>query len=321
MLPPPITPMSTSSKTTEETSKAHRPDVPPEILQNIFRSLTMHDLLRCQRVNTTWRAYLPGNDPTLCRKLFTPSRKALVAKPKATPRLTLRATVEVCIATEANKLPHLVYMLSFMNHLTRTNMPTRVKLHPIIEDFGDNMELVNDEFRYPNHWSDIQRARVEPWLMFTSLADLRYSMRKRGHADGNWKDHLMCVPAIEQVVIQLNWLKQRAQNDDGKRSMRTAKMDTGVTVGEFVRTVRKMLADHAVEDVKRIAHTLEAFSCGACGDGEESDMYWVREEEVNSDEGEDTETESEENEGIKDESDDDTDDENDEDDSDETDEA
>jgi hypothetical protein len=49
------------------------------------------------------------------------------------------------------------------------------------------------------------------------------------------------MPAIEQVVIQFNWLKEGGRGDGGKRSMRTRKMVTGVTVGEFVRTARKML--------------------------------------------------------------------------------
>jgi hypothetical protein len=153
------------------------------------------------------------------------------------------------------------------------------------------MGLVNDEFYHPHDWPDVQRADIEPWLCFTTLADLQRKVRQRAYSDGNWKDQLMCVPAIEQVVIQLNWLKERGQGQDGKRSMRTRKMDKGVTVGEFVWAVREMLTRYAVEDVMRVAPSLEIMGCGKCGDGDESDLYWMPgEEEVSSDEGEDTES-------------------------------
>jgi hypothetical protein len=211
----------------------------------------------------------------------------------------------MCFSSEAKKLPQLVYMTNLKNTFKSTNLPTRVELHPIIEDFSRSMELVNNKVCYPLDWTEAQHTGVEPWLTFTSLADLRHCVREREYSDGNWKDHLMCVPAIEQVVIQFNWLKERGQGEDGKRSMCTAKMDTGVTVGKFVRTVRKMLTDHAVEDVKRIAHTLEIMGCGKCGSGNESDMCWMPEEETSSDEGDDTENENEEDQGDKEDSEDD----------------
>jgi hypothetical protein len=44
--------------------------VSSEILQIVFRNLSLFDLIRCQRVCTTWTACLPGNDPRLREFLF-----------------------------------------------------------------------------------------------------------------------------------------------------------------------------------------------------------------------------------------------------------
>jgi hypothetical protein len=50
----------------------HIDDLPPEILQSIWRHLSFFDLLRCQQVCQKWVAYLPGNDSTLRQTLFSP---------------------------------------------------------------------------------------------------------------------------------------------------------------------------------------------------------------------------------------------------------
>jgi hypothetical protein len=172
LLPPPTIPLETSRKTPEEASEA--PDIPPEVLQNIFRPLDMFDLLRCQRVNKTWRSYLPGNDPALRKILFTPSRKALQAQLKATPRITFKVIIAM-----------FAYVINVKDTLKKINMPARVELHPIIEYFSRSMGLVNDEFGYPLRWTDAQRADVEPMLTFRTLEALQDIVCERMYSDGN----------------------------------------------------------------------------------------------------------------------------------------
>jgi hypothetical protein len=258
----------------------YTPDVPPEILQTIFCFLPIYDLLRCRRVSKTWRATLPSNDPSLRATLFTPSRPAVRASPNATPRLTFTVHIEVFLIAAERELPELGFSIIFSEGVKRTNMPEGRKLHPLIWEFALCTGMVNSEFQ--------GYEREIPSIAFKDFGHLQEIVSTRGNWPrmGNWKDMLCCVPPLEQVVVQMDWFREKGQGEDEKkkRSMRTKKMDKGVTVGEVVKTVRMMLAEYAVEDVKRVCAELQIMGCGIC-----QDVYGdYPGDEVSSDEGEDT---------------------------------
>jgi hypothetical protein len=121
-------------------------------------------------------------------------------------------------------------------------------------------------------------------------------VRKNYPWAGNWKRQLACVPPLEQIVVQLDWYKEKGHGEIGgkKRSMRTRKTKRGVTVGEVVRTVREMLAVYGVEDGKRVCKDLQIMGCGMC-----QDLYdYAVGVEISSDEGEDTAEEEDEEEEM-----------------------
>jgi hypothetical protein len=263
------------------------PDVPPEILQAIFRFLPIYDLLRCRRVSKTWRSTLPGNDPSLRATLFKPSRSAIRAAPNATPRLTFTVHIEVFLIQSERKLPQLGFTLIFASGVKRTNMPAGRALHPLIWDFATSTDmLLNIEFE---EWERRSRTPSIAFRDFEHLQEI-VGTRRNYPRMGGWKDMLACVPPLEQVVVQMDWFTEKGQGEEErkKRSRRTRKMERGVTVGEVVRTVKKMLAEYAVEDVKRVCADLQIMGCGMC-----QDLYSDEEDdEVSSDEGEDTDEEN-----------------------------
>jgi hypothetical protein len=197
-----------------------------------------------------------------------------------TPRLTFTVHVEVFLISAERELPELGFSVIFGSGVKRTNMPAGRKLHPLIWNFPLETGIVNEYFE---HWK-----RQCPSIAFKSLGHLQEIVSTRGNWPrmGSWKDMLCCVPPLEQVIVQMDWFREKGQGGDErkKRSMRTRKMDKGVTVGEVVRTARKMLAEYAVEDVKRVCAGLQIMGCGMC-----QDVYsGYSDDEVSSDEGEDT---------------------------------
>jgi hypothetical protein len=264
-------------------------NTPPEILQTIFRSLPIYDLLRCRRVCKTWHATLPGNDPSLCATLFTPSRPALVAAPNATPRLTFTMNVKVFLMSSDCELPELGFNIIFIDKVKRTNMPEGRDLHPLIWEFPTKTGIVNKHF--------LDWDRPCPSIAFKCFEHLEEILVRKNYLwAGNWKGQLVCVPPLEQVVLQMDWFQEKGHGEIGrkKRSMRTRKMKRGVTVGEVVRTVREMLAVYAVEDVKRVCKDLQIMGCGMCQDLYD-DAVGV---EISSDEGEDTAEEEDDEEEM-----------------------
>ncbi|KAF2833516.1 hypothetical protein CC86DRAFT_461861 [Ophiobolus disseminans] len=73
--------------TTYTAPKPSDPDMPPEILQTIFRKLGLYDLVRCRQVCKTWANALPGNDPVLHCRLFTSSKRVVTATNNYVPTI------------------------------------------------------------------------------------------------------------------------------------------------------------------------------------------------------------------------------------------
>jgi hypothetical protein len=93
--------------------------------------------------------------------------------------------------------------------------------------------------------------------------------------DGSWKNQLLCIPAVDRVAIHITWWRKYwpADNPDVVRKVFTNKIDTGVTMGEFVRTVRKLMAEWTVKDLKKFAEELVPNECQDCGRSWSEDGY------------------------------------------------
>jgi hypothetical protein len=261
--------------------------IPPEILQTIFRNLTFFDLLRCQQVNKTWSSYLPGNDPFLARTLFTSARKVVKSNPSNPPCLLLKPLIETFLLSPADDdLPSLCFTMCLKDGFTLINMPRRVVFHPIMTGISRNMPFVSDAFEWPEDFDVQLKDEMNPWMQFFTLRELEreVSVRKSIEEDGNWKDHLLCIPAIDCVEVTWRWYKNiHVGGEDVTRSLRTRKMKRGITVGAFVEVMRDLLS-YAVADVKRFADKLECRTCDRCRDDDYDDE--TEEEFESSDDGE-----------------------------------
>jgi hypothetical protein len=277
------------------------PHVPPEILQTIFRNLGFNDLLRCKQVNKYWASALPGTDPILNHRLFASTARIVKTKPSKMPMLMLRPIIHMWIIPEEKQLPDLGYDIVLHCKVKSRRMPKHRRNHPIIQDFPCYMSLVNKYFNYTEEWDQRQQ------LLFGNFRQLANRLSSDPEDYGNWKEQLMCIPAVDQLDIRLLWHKPDDVNDaEVNRVLRTRKMEKGVTVGEVVRTVRKMITRYAVRDIKKFSHKLEINVCDRCHEAwsewgfEHSDgSDWERESEDSEDEGDEGDEDGNEDEGMK----------------------
>jgi hypothetical protein len=238
------------------------PYLPPEILQTIFRKLGFGDLLRCKQVSKDWAFAISGSDPVLNHRLFASSTRVVKSRPSKMPLLSLRPIVHMFIVPEEGDLPSLGYDIVLHWEIKARNLPKQRSDHPIIADFPDHMSLVNKHFDYTDPWDNREQVLFRD---FTTLA--RY-LSEDPKDYGSWMGQLMCIPAVDQLDIRLLWHKPSTpETSTVERVLRTSKMENGVTVGEVVRTVRKMMK-HAVVDIKKFSQELEINVCDRCNE------YW-----------------------------------------------
>ena len=268
------------------------PHVPDEILQTIFRNLEFYDLVRCQAVSDAWAAALPGNDLVLRRRLFTSTNT--VHKAKSTDKIpTAQYQLRLQTFTSINygALPDIRCALTMKNeYFRRINMPRGLTFHPIVRKLGFFMHVVNPFFEHGDNCKPEDKPTIEPFIGFCSLDELDYQVTDIEYENGTWENHLMCIPALEQVKVTLRWHREEKVS----RTCVSKKMEKGVTMGEFVDTVRKAL-EFAVEDVKKFTHTMEPTLCDHCemSTSYERDYDSTCDEEEEDDESEDAEDDSE----------------------------
>ena len=121
------------------------------------------------------------------------------------------------------------------------------------------MYLVNPHFIFPSKDTFRQGNESEPIMTFFSLEEWHKIKHELPHSEGNRRDQLMCVPAIDQVDIQVRWYREIPVS----RGCKSRIMSKVITVGEFVRTLRRLL-EYAVTDIKKFARQLEVTVCERC---------------------------------------------------------
>jgi hypothetical protein len=244
-----------SKQLAERASVAMAPYLPSEILQTIFRG----DLLRCKQVNKEWAFVISGSDAVLNHKLFASSARIVKSKPSKMPVLTLRPIFHMFLMQHEGELPCLGYDIALHWDNQYRKLPKQRSEHPIIENFSQYMSFVNEHFDHTDAWD--KREQV----LFRDIETLTDYLNDDPEDYGSWMDQLMCIPAVDQLDIRLLWHKTPlADSSDVERVLRTSKMKNGVTVGEVVRTVRKMMK-HAATDIKKFTHELEINICDRCG--------------------------------------------------------
>ncbi|KAF1915189.1 hypothetical protein BDU57DRAFT_518043 [Ampelomyces quisqualis] len=249
--------------------------IPPEILQTVFRKLKFFDLMHCQQVCKHWAAYLPGNDPALKELLFAAAKNVIVSKPKRTLQVFLRPEWQAYTIPVENDVPKLSFNLAFNKNMAYNTAPKHAVFHPMLISFYHKMHLVNSDFRIPDSWGKLQRRGVTPWPTFVSLRDLDDQVAEYQYNDGSWKDQLLCVPAVDRVAVHITWWKAYYTDDglDVVRKVFTNKVATGVTMGEFVRVVRKLMEVWTVKDLKKFSEHLRINECDDCGRPYNADGY------------------------------------------------
>lgn len=231
----------------------------------MFRRLRFRDLLRCQRVCKHWAFYLPGDDPKLKEKLFAATKRVVASKPARTMTIFLRPVWQAYTVPVLDNLPRLLFNMVFNKNMAYNTAPKSAKFHPMLPRFYHYLDLVNNDFSIPSDWDEHQRKDHTPWLSFSDLDDLQSRVDEYNYQDGSWKDQLMCVPAVDRVAVHMRWWKGADVGEaDVVRKVFTKKVDTGVTMGEFVRTVRTLMAEWAVKDLKKFSVHLDAGDCEEC---------------------------------------------------------
>jgi hypothetical protein len=112
------------------------------------------------------------------------------------------------------------------------------------------------------------KDEIKFWMQFFTSQDLEREIRVRKHTeeDRNWKDHSLCIPAIDCVEVTWRWFKNiHVGGEDVTGSLRMRKMKRGITVGALVEVMRDLLS-FTVAGVKRFADKLECRTCDRCRD-------------------------------------------------------
>ena len=182
---------------------------------------------------------------------------------KRIPTIPYRMRTDVFVAHYEGQLPCLQFALTMKNEYFRTSHMPRggVQFHPMVRRLGWFMDQVNPMFERSPLCKPEHKTIIEPFISLSSLEELEYLTTDIAYEDGTWKEHLMCLPALECVEVTLRWHRDR----DIARTCRSAEMSGDVTMGEFVSTVRAAL-EYAVQDVKRFGQWMEVAHCDICED-------------------------------------------------------
>lgn len=205
--------------------------LPPEILQEVWGHLSFYDLMRCQRVCKKWNAYLPGDDPTLRKALFSP----LTRQNNPTP-LYYEVVLEVDQRLEVQELtlalpPRTTFELGVCNLNQRWLRDSGFQLHPVIGKLSKYSDLIHPSLSPRNRHQIFEFYRLE---------DIRVSEQNVKSTGESWERMLSFTPKVRTLDIDLQWIID-LHPDDGEYSGsdRRHRVDNpdGVTVLEVVNLV------------------------------------------------------------------------------------
>lgn len=205
----------------------------PEVLQAVWRHLSLFDLMRCQQVCNYWKVYLPRNDPALRRALFLPT---------AAPRELTLGTIcwPIAINYEENTVtrpgPRLwqILTLELIAPEEYYSAGEDEVFHPIITRLYDFAHLVHPEFSSGPFGSTFEFDSPYGVRRFTDGPD-------EGHA--SWRHMLACVPAVGEAYMHLAWGTTIFSGKAWICTWEIFKVENpaGISVWDFVMVLREAL--------------------------------------------------------------------------------
>ncbi len=218
--------------------------LPAEVLQSIWRHLSIIDLIHCQQVCTRWNAYLPGNDQTLHQTLLSP--KAGCHKYPFKASWPVFVDCRQHLERNGRSLPRLKFNLdirTLKEHYTSQCSAFKDKeYHPIIRNLHKFARLIHPGFSHGPGGSTFEFYRFE---------DLEELKTAPGRKDESWEQMLACFPAVSEVDIHLGWRTNIISHVEwtGIWEKHNAKNPTGITAWDFVMVIRKAL-EHAESELR-----------------------------------------------------------------------
>lgn len=232
--------------------------LPPEILQTIWRNLSLFDLLRCQQVCKHWNSYLPGDDQALHRALFSPAiRQEAQDEAKWYVFINFKQRPEL----KDESLPKLQFSLDIegpcwylddeYDNCSDDDNEGAV-YHPVLSTPDCFAKLIHPRFCYG---SSILKFVFHA---FETLEQLTYEVER---SNENWESMLARVPAVKKLKIQMAWLRNVSTVDpdvecDGHPKDYILENNAGVTVWDYVELIRRVLRDDSETEVKKHAGDL-----------------------------------------------------------------
>ena len=208
-----------------ETIQVSISTLPPELLQSVFRHLPFYDLLRCQRVCYQWRAYLPGNDPTLQRRTFS---KAPIA----------RTLPDIHVFINRESWPQ--YSSVFRINIIFRHWTPDIAFHPLVQSFAE--DILRQYLGFAG--TPVERRSIEGIQRYCGWDDCRFAKAKPKPTDTDvtpsWVSMLFCAPAIPQVRF---WIHRPAKVGvkDYSRICKAKEDKPGVTFGQVMQAIREEL--------------------------------------------------------------------------------
>lgn len=211
--------------------------LPPEVLQSLWRHLSLFDLLKCQRVYKKWLAYLPGDSSTLHQALFSPLARQ---SDTDTPCQPIWIEVTQHLEVSLTKLPRTRFNIDICNPEHRWTHGV-FRFHPIIGDLFSFSDLIHPSFK--------PEAEHESFEFYT-LDDLKVLARKVKSKRESWEHMLACIPKVQTMDIeltwQINWCSE-AYDHTGSQFEYRVENSAGVTVPDVVKVVRRGLRETETE--------------------------------------------------------------------------
>ena len=192
--PRPVT--STADDIVPDKTQPANERVPTEVLQMIFEYLDFYDLIRCIQVCQRWAKCLPGDESKLRNALF--SQDGQSACTARSLRLNIHFDIKgYLVRLSGNLLPYICWALREKEIKFDTGGSTCV--NPIISRQKQLYHIVHSGHELHKNIS-LYRYK------FKKLEDLRSITSYLGNITdcGNWKDMLVCVPAVTKLEVVLS---------------------------------------------------------------------------------------------------------------------